>query len=117
MDREEYESKISNNNTRWLRDGDKTLYGLVKASSAYGDDKNHKPVSLFRILRKLNIDCVWRGKLSEDFSGNRRPLIPVIYCHGLSSNRTMHSGSCRDLASHGYIVFMLDHKDETSSYI
>lgn len=44
------------------------------------------------------------------------PLIPVIFSHGLSSNRTMHSGTCRDLASHGYIVFALDHMDKTSSY-
>lgn len=29
----------------------------------------------------------------------------------------MHSGSLRDLASHGYIVFILDHSDETSTYI
>ena len=46
----------------------------------------------------------------------QRPLIPIIYCHGLGSNRIMHSGSCRDLASHGYIVFILDHKDGTSLY-
>ena len=44
------------------------------------------------------------------------PLIPVLFSHGLSSNRTMHSGICRDLASHGYIVFALDHMDRTSSY-
>lgn len=47
--------------------------------------------------------------------GNKK-LIPVIYCHGLSSNRSMHSGTCRDLASHGYIVFVIDHEDGTSSY-
>ena len=29
----------------------------------------------------------------------------------------MHSGICRDLASHGYIVFAPDHQDLTSSYI
>lgn len=49
-------------------------------------------------------------------AGVGRPLIPVIFSHGLSSNRTMHSGTCRDLASHGYIVFALDHMDLTSSY-
>ena len=44
------------------------------------------------------------------------PLIPIIFSHGLSSNRTMHSGLCRDLASHGYLVFAPDHMDRTSSY-
>ena len=28
----------------------------------------------------------------------------------------MHSGTCRDLASHGYLVFTIDHEDGTSSY-
>lgn len=41
----------------------------------------------------------------------------MVYCHGLCSNRTMHSGTAKDLASHGFIVFMLDHKDGTSSYV
>jgi len=45
-----------------------------------------------------------------------KALTPVIFSHGLSSNRTMHSGTCRDLASHGYIVFAPDHMDLTSSY-
>jgi pimeloyl-ACP methyl ester carboxylesterase len=48
--------------------------------------------------------------------GTAHQLIPVIFSHGLSSNRTMHSGLCRDLASHGYIVFAPDHMDQTSSY-
>jgi len=37
--------------------------------------------------------------------------------HGLSGNRNWNSGTCRDLASHGYIVFALDHRDETSNYV
>ena len=45
-----------------------------------------------------------------------KPLIPVILCHGLSGSRTSQSGSCRDLASHGYIVFSLDHHDGSAYY-
>ena len=37
--------------------------------------------------------------------------------HGLSGNRNWNSGTCRDLASHGYIVFAIDHRDETSNYV
>ena len=43
-------------------------------------------------------------------------MIPLIFCHGLASSRTTHSGSCRDLASHGYIVFTVDHHDGTAYY-
>ena len=63
------------------------------------------------------MDTVFNGEIAKDFSEGGRSLIPVIYSHGLCSNRTMHSGTCKDLASHGYIVFALDHQDGTSSYI
>jgi alpha-beta hydrolase superfamily lysophospholipase len=29
----------------------------------------------------------------------------------------MHTGTAKDFASHGYIVFIMDHRDTTSSYI
>lgn len=29
----------------------------------------------------------------------------------------MHSGTAKDLASHGYMVFIMDHRDKTSSYV
>ena len=61
------------------------------------------------------MNTVFNGELADDFLS--KPLIPVIYCHGLCSNRTMHSGTAKDLASHGFIVFMLDHRDGTSSYV
>ncbi len=28
----------------------------------------------------------------------------------------IQSGSCRDLASHGYLVFSMDHRDESSNF-
>ena len=70
-----------------------------------------------RSLSKVKMNVVYEGTLHRDYtSSTSKPLIPVIYCHGLSSNRSMHSGTCRDLASHGYIVFIIDHQDGTSSY-
>ena len=63
------------------------------------------------------MDVVYYGKISQDFSQTNRPLIPIIFSHGLAANRTMLSGSCRNFASHGYIVFTLDHNDESSHYV
>ena len=63
------------------------------------------------------MEVVEGAQMHKDFTGSsQKKLIPIIYSHGLSSNRTMHSGTCRDLASHGYIVFVMDHQDGTSSY-
>jgi hypothetical protein len=113
INRKYHAANIGRRNTRWLRHGDKTLLGLVRASVPYGNE-NHPPVFVFRHLRKIMMDTVFNGDIDPDFTN--KPLIPIIYSHGLSSNRTMHSGSSRDLASHGYIVFSIDHMDETSSY-
>jgi len=60
------------------------------------------------------LDAVLDGDIAPDFEATS--LIPVVFCHGISSHRTMYSGICRDLASHGYIVFSLDHRDGTASF-
>lgn len=39
------------------------------------------------------------------------PLIPIILSHGLTGNRTIYQLNGQELASHGYIVFMMDHLD------
>ena len=113
MNKREHAQQIKQHNTEWFRHGENTLRGIAKASVPYGN-VSHPPLFLFRYLRKIVIDTVYGGQLDHDFS--TRPLIPIIYCHGLSSNRTMHSGTARDFASHGYLVFLMDHKDESSSY-
>ena len=35
----------------------------------------------------------------------------------MGASRTVLSGTCRNFASHGYIVFIMDHHDESSLYI
>lgn len=114
INKEHYKQMIKKNNTKWLRNGDHTLLGIAKASAEYGSD-DHISIHIFRHLRKIMMDIVFNGELDGDFY--ERPLTPIIYCHGLCSNRTMHSGTARDFASHGYIVFAMDHKDSTSSYV
>jgi predicted dienelactone hydrolase len=95
------------------------LLGIAKAGVEYGKEDAHIPLVLFRHIRKVVMDVVYYGDLSKNFVKNMsyKPLIPIIFCHGLGSNRTMHSVTCRDYASHGYIVFSLDYNDGTSSYI
>ena len=95
--------------------------GIARASGghAYGAKglDNHGPLWTLRSLARVKMDVVQEAELHKDYSSStQKALIPLIYCHGLSSNRTMHSGTCRDLASHGYLVFVLDHQDGTSSY-
>ena len=114
ISRTHHSELIKDHNTEWFRHGDKTLLGIAKASLPYGNTR-HPPLFFFRFMRKIVMDTVLDvGHVDSDF--HRKSLIPIIFCHGLSSNRTMHSGTARDFASHGYIVFSLDHKDESASY-
>ena len=55
------------------------------------------------------------GDMSKDFGKRKgkgkkgKKLIPVIFSHGNSSNRTLHSAVLRNLASCGYLVLAIDH--------
>lgn len=94
----------------------------MKCLQEFGSDDHLNPW-LLKYLDDINMDVLQDGKLakvfSEPYKRNGKPknkLIPLIYCHGLTCTRTSQSGSCRDFASHGYIVFSLDFFDGTCSY-
>ena len=115
INKEYYNKVISSQNTPWLRNGDKTMKALAKSLAPNGQVEGHPPLWVLRYLKDVVMDTVFNGKIDEDFK--QKPLIPLIYLHGVCSNRTMHSGACRDLASHGYIVFSIDHKDGSSTFV
>jgi len=110
ISKEEFNSKMMTHNVSWLRAGRKTLKGIANASLPYGstDEPN---LAKFKLLERVQMDVVWEGTPAVESA------VPIIYSHGISSNRTMHSGTARDFASHGYVVFIMDHKDRTSSYV
>ncbi|XP_063810831.1 platelet-activating factor acetylhydrolase 2, cytoplasmic-like [Pseudophryne corroboree] len=59
------------------------------------------------ILGSPQISVTWNGNF---ISGNsRRPL--VIYSHGLGSCRTIYTSLCMDLASYGFLVAAVEHRD------
>jgi len=134
MDRKVYahEIKEKGRNTHWLRYGNSSLTGLAKATADIGSDK-HLPPWFYQYLKKIKMNTVQNGTLAADFwKGSDSPitesllkhsaesypkkLIPIVFLHGLAGSRTTQSGSCRDLASHGYIVFSIDHHDGTAYY-
>ena len=45
-----------------------------------------------------------------------KTLVPIIFSHGLCSRNTTYSTYIRELVSHGYIVFAIDHLDGSNAY-
>jgi len=43
----------------------------------------------------------------EDFKG----LQPLVFCHGLGSDKNNYIGLCREWASYGYVVIAFNHND------
>ena len=57
-----------------------------------------------------------RGSLAKEFAEGKTKLIPVIFSHGMRASRLMYQGVGQELASNGYIVFLIDHTDQSVVY-
>lgn len=102
-------------NTQWLRYGYNTRLGGARATAPWGKEYHSHPF-IWKFVDGARLDTAQDGELAKDFADGSKTLVPVIYSHGLTSTRTFQSGSCRDLASNGYIVFAPDHHDGTCNY-
>ncbi|XP_014662116.1 PREDICTED: platelet-activating factor acetylhydrolase-like isoform X2 [Priapulus caudatus] len=61
--------------------------------------------------RELKVPVVWQAPILRE-DGRKFPV--VIFSHGLGGNRTTYSYLCMDLASHGFVVAALEHRDQSA---
>lgn len=68
-------------------------------------------------MSQERVDVIVNSPLDSDFLTDSKKLTPIIFSHGLTANKSMHTHICKELASYGCIVYALDHTDSSCSYI
>ena len=102
----------------WLNyyEEDKYIKGMCK-SRKWIENRLHLPsISSQKHLVALKFDAEQDGKIADDFEFGRKRLIPIVFSHGLTDSRGMYQVTASEMASHGYIMFLIDHHDGTCSY-
>ncbi|VDP18085.1 unnamed protein product, partial [Soboliphyme baturini] len=63
-------------------------------------------------FRDVKIPVLWHAPLLQrQQTENERRFPLIVFSHGLGGNRTTYSTVCYDLASHGFIVAVLEHRN------
>ncbi|XP_045620318.1 platelet-activating factor acetylhydrolase isoform X1 [Procambarus clarkii] len=60
-------------------------------------------------MRGVATPAVWEAPVAD------RKFGVIIFSHGLSANRSIYSTICSELASHGFIVAAIEHRDRSAS--
>lgn len=74
------------------------------------------PSIMFKYFTQERIQVLKDHAMHTDFAANKKPLRPVFFSPGLVFGRTGYTGICRELASHGMIVYAFDHTDNSCPY-
>ena len=102
----------------WLsyRKADKYIRNYILANKWLSGDEKPQPLFSYLYWRNVKVQVCKDGTLSKTFTKDGVNLIPIILSHGLTASRTRYTAICQELASHGYIVFALDHHDGSCPY-
>ncbi|KAK5641380.1 hypothetical protein RI129_009927 [Pyrocoelia pectoralis] len=94
--------------TLWTPD-DNTIEGIARAIFI-------KPFILRFLARWCYATKVYSPTLYGEKVNTENKLKCIILSHGYSSNRYFYSVICNELASRGYLVAAIEHRDESSCY-
>jgi platelet-activating factor acetylhydrolase len=95
---------------KWAMDGDHILKGLVKFAA------DLVPQNPFYHITHLKLNVRVKAPIlnldQKDKHGGK--FIPIIFSHGMGCTTTFFSAICKDMASHGHIVYAIEHKDQSA---
>ena len=93
----------------FLLDGMKDIQGISNEFDGF-------PTWLMRDFCFYRLKAVNDANLHSDFKNQDKKLTPVIVSHDLAGNRTSLAATVSQLASHGCIVYCINHTDGSASY-
>lgn len=70
----------------------------------------------FQYMKDSRNKALLMADLAANFANGGEQLIPVIFSHGLGASWRQHQMVGMEMASHGYLVFFLDHLDGSCIY-
>lgn len=79
------------------------------------------PEDKFRFLfnwkiGKVLVPCLWHAPILPPRNGASQKLPVLIFSHGLGAMRTTYTTFCCDMASHGFVVAALEHRDRSACW-
>jgi hypothetical protein len=115
MDKERRNNTL---NKWWLhyRMYDAFLAGMSRSRKWRQNSKSSAPLQQMYSWRNVEFDAEPDGRLADVFYKGEKKLIPIVFSHGLTASRVLYQVTARELASHGYIIFLIDHHDGTCTY-
>ena len=107
----EYESRMKKGgNALWMKNPEKKIKAVQHSTGGKVPTFFCKPF----VIPKMN--ALEDGSLAGRFSNGEEPIRPIIFSHGWTGANFQYSGFARDMASHGYLVILINHQDGTCFY-
>jgi hypothetical protein len=103
------EKNKSSRNISRTPNGSNTAKGIATSIPVF-------PNIMFKYFTQERIQVLKDHAMHTDFAANKKRLKPVFFSPGLVFGRTGYTGICRELASHGMIVYTFDHTDNSCPY-
>ena len=100
---------------KWFRDGWTSLKGFWMAWT-FGKQSTKYEEIIHSDTLIFNMKVHLRAPFHDDFVKGYKKMMPIIFSPGIMGTRTLSSNICRNLASHGCIVYSIEHTDGTAWY-
>ena len=100
---------------KWFRDGLFSLKGLWSIK-IFGQEISHFQRFLYQDTLLYGFKAYYEAAYHNDFIQGFKKMVPIIFSPGIMGTRTQSSNIWRNLASHGWIVYSIEHTDDTSLY-